>query len=303
MDSKSNPADLASRGTKAEEFIGCSIWWNGPDFLSEPGRLQEQDMNTDIDPEDPEVKKEKSSSTAFSTGTQLKSFAGLPQRLEYFSSWHRAKKAVALALRYKDILLRRTEAKCAEPVTVEEMKKAEAIIVRKVQEEAFGEEVHSLRKVTDLRASETDQTTESRRAQAVKKESSLRLLDPFMDQSGVLRVGGRIRKANIPTEQKHPVILPRSGHITELVVSEVHEKTRHACRGTTLGEIRLSGYWIVNGRSVVSMRIMGCVTCKRLRGRASGQKMADLPTDRLEESAPFTYSGVDYFGPFLVNER
>ena len=30
--------------------------------------------------------------------------------------------------------------------------------------------------------------------------------------------------------------------------------------------------------------------------------MADLPTDRLEPAAPFTYSAVDFFGPFYVKE-
>ena len=137
----------------------------------------------------------------------------------------------------------------------------------------------------------------------MKKESTLCRLDPYVDQKGVICVGGRIRKADVAVEQKHPVILPRSGHITKLVIREFHEKTQHAGRGTTLGEIRISGYWIVNGRSAVSKYIMSCVMCKKLRGQTSGQKMADLPTDRMEEVAPFTYSSVDYFGPFLVNER
>lgn len=30
--------------------------------------------------------------------------------------------------------------------------------------------------------------------------------------------------------------------------------------------------------------------------------MADLPQDRLEEAAPFTYSAVYYFGPFHIKE-
>ena len=30
--------------------------------------------------------------------------------------------------------------------------------------------------------------------------------------------------------------------------------------------------------------------------------MADLPADRLEENPPFTYSAVDYFGPFYIKE-
>ena len=45
-----------------------------------------------------------------------------------------------------------------------------------------------------------------------------------------------------------------------------------------------------------------CVTCKRLRGRSQTQKMADLPTDRLEPCPPFTYSAVDLFGPFMIKE-
>ena len=32
------------------------------------------------------------------------------------------------------------------------------------------------------------------------------------------------------------------------------------------------------------------------------QKMADLPEDRIEPSAPFTYSAVDLFGPFYIKQ-
>ena len=33
------------------------------------------------------------------------------------------------------------------------------------------------------------------------------------------------------------------------------------------------------------------------------QKMADLPLERLTMAPPFTYVGVDYFGPFLIKEK
>ena len=32
------------------------------------------------------------------------------------------------------------------------------------------------------------------------------------------------------------------------------------------------------------------------------QKMADLPSDRMEPSPPFTYAAVDYFGPWLIKD-
>ena len=42
--------------------------------------------------------------------------------------------------------------------------------------------------------------------------------------------------------------------------------------------------------------------CRKVRGELQKQRMADLPEDRLEPSPPFTYSAVDYFGPWLVKE-
>ena len=37
--------------------------------------------------------------------------------------------------------------------------------------------------------------------------------------------------------------------------------------------------------------------------KREGQKMADLPSDRLEEPPPFTYVGLDVFGPWSVTTR
>ena len=46
-----------------------------------------------------------------------------------------------------------------------------------------------------------------------------------------------------------------------------------------------------------------CVTCHKLRGKMGVQIMADLPKDRFEEAAPFTYCAVDMFGPFKVKVK
>ena len=52
----------------------------------------------------------------------------------------------------------------------------------------------------------------------------------------------------------------------------------------------------------VSHFVATCVTCRRLRGHAQGQKMADLPPERVTPAPPFTYTGMDVFGPFYIKE-
>ena len=44
------------------------------------------------------------------------------------------------------------------------------------------------------------------------------------------------------------------------------------------------------------------MVCRKLRGKTSHQKMGDLPEDRLSTEPPFTYCGIDMFGPFLVKD-
>ena len=79
-------------------------------------------------------------------------------------------------------------------------------------------------------------------------------------------------------DAKHPVILPKKGHITSLVIRHVHEKVAHAGRGITLNELR-SKYWVVNANSAVRHHISKCVKCRRQQAAVGKQMMADLPLD------------------------
>lgn len=49
----------------------------------------------------------------------------------------------------------------------------------------------------------------------LKKGSQLYKLDPFIDDNKIMRVGGRLRRANIDEDMKHPVILPKKSHVTQ----------------------------------------------------------------------------------------
>ena len=109
-------------------------------------------------------------------------------------------------------------------------------------------------------------------------------------------------KANLEDNLKNPVILPKIGHITELIIRHAHEKTYHSGRGVTLNELRSNGYWIINGNAAVRRFISRCVRCRYLRGTAGEQKMANLPNSRVEPAPPFSYCAVDCFGPWYVKD-
>lgn len=61
--------------------------------------------------------------------------------------------------------------------------------------------------------------------------------------------------------------------------------------------------WSILGcSSEVSSLIFKCIKCRKFRKCNQEQKMADLPPERMEATPPFTYSGMDCFGPFYVKD-
>ena len=289
VESEQNPADEASRGMKADELQNTR-WILGPKFLWREqdkwlnGDEQEQSLRSD----DPEVKK----SVVMATSSFNKDKPTLEERVRRFSDWHRARRAVAPSTKYIKRLKRRAKGESDETVQIsaKDLEEAGKVIIRSVQFNFFQEDIKVLAKETRGRES------------FAKVHSSISKLDPFIDKDGILRVGGRLKHADIPDQVKHPVILPKNSHITNLVVKCYHERINHQGKGMTLNEIRSRGFWIIGGSSVVGSTIASCVTCRKLRGAVLEQKMSDLPEDRLDCYPPFTYCGVDYFGPFTIKE-
>lgn len=126
-------------------------------------------------------------------------------------------------------------------------------------------------------------------------------LDPVL-HDGVLRVGGRLKKALSPLDLKHPIILLKESVVTRLILGHCHEKIQHQRRGQTLNELRANGYWIVGDSKVVANHINQCVTCRRARSLTEIQMMADLPVNRVDPSPHFSYCGMNCFEPFYTKQ-
>ena len=315
VDTKVNPADHASRGLSAKGLLS-SNWITGPAFLWEdkshwPVSSDEGRESPQLSEDDPEVKK------SISLVTNLEqTYADLPSRLEYYSDLFRAKRAIALCLQYRQKLhvkvldkiapTRSSQQATPAPngplsITVEAMEKAEAQIIKAVQASCFQKELKALSSVQKLE-DHKDKPSDSRMKHTLTSCSPLFKLDPFLDSNGILRVGGRLTQANMSNNFKFPIVLPKKSHVTDLLIKDCHKQIKHQGRGLTLNEIRSRGFWIMGGSTAVAKCISDCVTCRKLRGTVQEQKMADLPADRLKPAPPFTYSGVDYFGPWIIKE-
>ena len=129
-----------------------------------------------------------------------------------------------------------------QPLKVEDLHQAEAEIIKAVQGKAFQNEIELLKSLKINNA--TQKVVKSHKA-CLKKTRSLCCLDPFINDSGLLRVGGRIDRADTPYHIKHPVILPRKGHITILTIRYYHRQTNHQGHGMTLNKISGNSFWVM----------------------------------------------------------
>ncbi|XP_071057578.1 uncharacterized protein [Onthophagus taurus] len=67
--------------------------------------------------------------------------------------------------------------------------------------------------------------------------SKLKSLSPFIDSNNILRVGGRLKNANISYNFKHPILLPKNCALTKLIVWHEHNRHFHAGTSATLAAI------------------------------------------------------------------
>lgn len=133
---RTKPADEASRGMKAEE-LQDSRWIQGPEFLwsQECKWLNGDEQSHTLRDDDPEVKK----SVAMATLSSDPGKPTLEERVERFSDWYRAQRAVALCMKYIKKLRARVKKEPNEAVQLraQDLEKAGKLIIRAAQLRGF----------------------------------------------------------------------------------------------------------------------------------------------------------------------
>ena len=291
VNTKLNPADDTSRGLDAANMSKVKRWYNGPEFLWLPEETWKRNkVHQRLDYDDPEIKNEAKVNFIKSNPNSILNWLEAS-----ISSWNKMKRIVAIILRYKWILKQKILKKPLEQlenINVQLLEAANLEIVKMVQQKHFSEELKIIKR-TSVNDNETYR---------ISKSSKIYGLDPFIDCKGIVRVGGRLKRSNLNENMKHPMLLPRKSITTKRIIEWCHAKVGHSGRNITLNEIRNNGYWIISANAAVRSYIHHCVNCRKLRGCHGEQNMSDLPEERSSDAPPFTYVGIDMFGPFLIKE-
>ena len=310
VSSELNPADEVTRGLTVDEMSASNKWLSGPEFLKKKEEFWPCDptiRQPELSDDDLEIKREVQLYNQSSTSHASKDV--LSRLIERYSSWDRLRRAVAWLLRFKTWFIEKYRGGsvnlrpqcCLERgplLSVEEVKCAEREVIKHVQRLFFPDVIKAMQRIS---SSKPPRQVASE-LKSFKIPAYMRKLHPFLDDVGILRVGGRLENALIKYEAKHPIILPYRHQATDLIISQHHQETGHLGQEYVLSSLH-QFYWIIKGRSAVRRVISSCFQCKKLGAVRGEQLMADLPKERLMSGdPPFTNVGVDYFGPFYVRQ-
>ncbi|XP_055523244.1 uncharacterized protein LOC129717391 [Wyeomyia smithii] len=278
---KLNVADDATKWQTLPDLSPTSRWFRGPEFLWGP----KEGWPVVVSKFEHTAEEERSHVLHHFVERAL-------FRWENFSRWQRLLRLAAFVRRFPSNVRRKRSKNplVTGPLTQEELKNAELFILKSVQDAEFAEEKALLQKPMPVPW-----------RNALPKRSPLYKLSPFLAEDGLLRMQGRIDEcAHVEECTKHPILLPKRHSVTDLIIASVHEKFCHMNHQTTLNEIRRRFH--VPGLRSVYRRVQGlCQLCKIRRAKPEPPEMSGLSFGRLQPFCrPFSYVGIDYFGPMHV---
>ncbi|XP_055522910.1 uncharacterized protein LOC129717092 [Wyeomyia smithii] len=278
-----NPADLLSRGMHVDDFLKSNSWKHGPKWLSCPENEWPNTRLCDYPVEGKERRK------TFVAVVRTKP-SQINPIFTRFSSFNRLLRTFACVLRFIANIRCKTRTQpsmvhCTPQsavLRVEHILSAERKLIQLAQADAFQPEVK------DLRTNKI-----------VSKQSPIRLLTPFLDPEGIIRVGGRLRLSDQPFLSKHPALLPSNHPLSHLIAKSYHLSLIHGGGRLTLAAMR-EKYWPLHGRRLVRSVIRSCYQCARAEPQSATQQIGQLPLHRITPSRPFSVSGIDYAGPLYL---
>ena len=274
-----NPADLPSRGVEGTEPSAIGSWLKVPQHVCEPDQEPcNPELNTIPEACAMELKAgdRTSSMTVHSVVVEESSRIDSVIRVEDFSTLRRLLGVTARVQKFITLLKFKVKADPQhrmKTMTAVDILNAERLWIRQSQ--------LSLVQNDSFRMWQT--------------QFGLR-----KDRDGIWRCVGRLQRADLSDDTKHPIFLDKCHPLSTLIVWNCHARVMHGGVKETLTELR-SKFWISRGRQFVKTVLSKCTVCKRFSSRPlSGPPPPPLPDFRVQEAPPFSFIGVDHAGPLYL---
>lgn len=281
-----NPADVASRSCTVQELRDHPLWWHGPPQLHNPQSYCESSRDDDA-PHAAAIQEELRVAASHVTAVVEPSWISFERVSAYlrlvraYVRWFIENGRLPSLIRVRG------------PLTPRELECALYTIVREAQKRDFAAEWQLL---------------ENRRPLPFKNR--LVSLNPFIDEHGLIRVGGRLENASVDFDARHPLILHASHPFATMLIRHHHRTLNHG--GSLLVHNTIRGnFWLMgNARGRIRAEIRNCVRWNCVRCIRYAQAncdtatlMGQLPAARVTVSSVFEVTGIDYAGPLVVKLR
>lgn len=268
-----NPADIISRGLEPKQLIKSEMWFHGPLWL-----VRNSNEWPSIQPPIVDLPEKRNRCLVTSIPHTWFPF-------ERFSNWNKLKRAFAYVLRFVKNCKAKPDSRNLLHLTVDELNESSIKLIKIAQQESFREDYITLQKKGQL-----------------SSNSKILSLHPFIDEQGILRVGGRLTNSEYPYSKKFPILLLPGHHITKLIFENEHQRLLHAGPQLLLSSIR-DTFWPISGRNFSRKIVRNCIKCARYDIQKIQPIMGDLPEARVRPTTPFSIVGVDYAGPFSMKDK
>ena len=174
------------------------------------------------------------------------------------------------------------ENKSSTEMMIEEIQDAEQDLLRKDQQRWFKQEQQYLQ-----------------RNLPVFVKSFVSRLTPFQDESGTIRIGGRLLNSKLDFGAKHPIHLHRGSHLVKILLHYNHFLYNHAS-ARVLMAVTAERFHIPGLRALARRIAHECVRCRRKNAKPCRQLKGPPPAERVRPTPPFKNVGLYYAGPLIV---
>ncbi|UYV63815.1 hypothetical protein LAZ67_2005744 [Cordylochernes scorpioides] len=261
-----NPADLPSRGCLADS-LERSKWWEGPSWLRRPRRDW---PHREIYPDPEIVNSEKRKIVLTSTCIEREK----DQYYYRFSNYYKILRVTAWMNRFLTNARGTIGQRVKGDLTVNEIKRAELMLVRVIQRESF----------------------------TGPEDKRLKDFKLCCDSLGLLRVKTKISRRQDLEGFRMPLLLPSDHDLVYLLIRWKHETWGHVGLQTLMNLLR-EDYWILKFRRTVRRVIHQCVKCRRFMAKSGSVESVELPENRVRDASIFEVVGIDLTGPLVLRNR